>query len=125
MTDIYNQIFFTNVLRLLQEQGMTKEELAAEAKISNSFLSDITNGNGNPSLRIMTAIAKALGAPLPTLLEQTDLDNETLNELAGGSFSNSLPDGYTRFSAILKTGYQVAQVKEWHKKNLDNLRNKN
>jgi transcriptional regulator with XRE-family HTH domain len=124
VTDLYNHIFFTNVLRLIQELGISKEELAAEAKISNSFLSDITHGNGNPSLRIMAAIAKALDTPLPTLLEQTDLNKEALNELAGGCFLNSLPAGYTRFSAILKTGYELAQVKEWHKKNLDNLRNK-
>lgn len=124
VSDLYNYIFLTNVLRVQQELGISKEELAAKAGVSNSFLSDITNGNGNPSLRIMEAIASALDTPLPTLLELTDLDKESLNELAGGSFSSSLPPGFTRLSAILKTGYEVMQVKEWHHKNLDQLRKK-
>jgi len=71
---VHNQIFFTNILRLLDERGMTKNELAAKADISVSFLSDLTNGKANPSLKIMEAIAEALETPLPTLLESTDLD---------------------------------------------------
>ena len=65
---VHNQIFFTNILRLLDERGMTKNELAAKADISISFLSDLTNGKANPSLKIMEAIAYALETPLPTLL---------------------------------------------------------
>jgi hypothetical protein len=41
---VYNQIFFTNVLRLLGERGMTKDRLADLAGMSVSFLSDLTNG---------------------------------------------------------------------------------
>lgn len=52
---LYNQIFFTNVLRLLDEHGLTKSELADAAGISESFLSDLTNGKANPSLKIMEA----------------------------------------------------------------------
>ena len=69
---MYNQILFTNVLRLLEEMGMTKNELAQKSGISVSFLSDLTNGKANPSLKIMEAIAEALETPLPTLLELTD-----------------------------------------------------
>jgi transcriptional regulator with XRE-family HTH domain len=65
---MYNQIFFTNVLRLLDEQSMTKHDLAEKAGMSISFLSDLTNGKGNPSLKIMSLIADALNVPLPTLL---------------------------------------------------------
>ena len=54
---MYNEILFTNILRLLDERDMTKNELAEKADISNSFLSDLTNGNANPSLKIMEAIA--------------------------------------------------------------------
>ena len=57
---MYNQIFFTNVLRLLDERGMTKDRLADLAGMSVSFLSDLTNGKANPSLKIMESIAKAL-----------------------------------------------------------------
>ncbi|WP_338423310.1 helix-turn-helix domain-containing protein, partial [Xylella fastidiosa] len=41
---MYNIIFFTNILRLLDERGMTKYELSEKAGISISFLSDLTNG---------------------------------------------------------------------------------
>jgi transcriptional regulator with XRE-family HTH domain len=113
---VHNQIFFTNVLRLLDEQNMTKSELADKAEISVSFLSDLTNGKANPSLKIMDAIAKALNASLPALLEITDLDQETLDALAGGKAIKSLPDGYVRVSAVL-TEFQAFSVKQWDQEN--------
>ena len=47
---MYNQIFFTNVLRVLDELGISKNELSDRAGMSVSFLSDLTNGKANPSL---------------------------------------------------------------------------
>lgn len=117
---MYNQIFFTNVLRLLDELHMTKSELADKAGISVSFLSDLTNGKANPSLKIMDAIARALNAALPALLEITDLDDETLDALAGGKAPKSLPDGYVRVSAVL-TEQQAASVKKWDQDNRKKL----
>jgi len=113
---VYNQIFFTNVLRLLDEQQMTKSELAEQAGISVSFLSDLTNGKANPSLKIMDAIARALNSALPALLEITDLDDETLDALAGGKAIKSLPGGYVRVSAVL-TEFQAFTVKQWDQEN--------
>lgn len=113
---MHNQIFFTNVLRLLDEQGMTKTELADRAEISVSFLSDLTNGKANPSLKIMEAIASSLQASLPALLEITDLDQETLAALAGSPPPSSLPRGYVRVSAIL-TEFQAFTVKQWDQEN--------
>lgn len=113
---MYNQIFFTNVLRLLDSQRMTKYELADRAGISISFLSDLTNGKANPSLKVMEAIADALIAPLPSLLEQTDLDSASLKQLAGHDVAPSLPPGYVRTSAIL-TEYQAFTVQQWDEKN--------
>jgi len=52
----------------------------------------------------MECIADALETPLPLLLELTDLDKETLDELAGGKPRRSLPDGFTRISAIVTAG---------------------
>ena len=128
MTSYYINILLTNILRQLDEQGMTKDELAKVAKVSNSFLTDITHGKGNPSLKIMTRIANALNTPLPTLLEATDLDQQTLTELAGeqaGEQSNviSLPKGYVRISAILTT-FEAYEVKQLHEKNLKQIQNK-
>ena len=79
---MYNQIFFTNILRILDERGMAKNELSEKAGVSVSFLSDLTNGKANPSLKVMESIAEALETPLPMLLEHTDMDAEALNALA-------------------------------------------
>jgi transcriptional regulator with XRE-family HTH domain len=100
---------------------MTKHELALRADISDSFLSDLTNGRANPSLRILEAIAEALETPLPLLLELTDLDKETLDELAGGKAPRSLPHGYLRISAVL-TEYQTFRVRQWDHINKDSIR---
>ena len=118
---MYNQILFTNILRLLEEQGVTKHELAIRANISDSFLSDLTNAKANPSLKVMEAIAYALETPLPLLLELTDLDKETLDELAGGKAQRSLPDGFTRISAIV-TEYQAFRIRQWDQANKDILK---
>jgi transcriptional regulator with XRE-family HTH domain len=119
---VYNQIFFTNVLRLLDERDMTKSELSDLAGMSVSFLSDLTNAKANPSLKIMEAIAKALDTPLPALLEMTDLDRESLDALAGGKAPNSLPEGLTRVTAIL-TEYQAFMVRQWDEANRKVLSN--
>jgi transcriptional regulator with XRE-family HTH domain len=123
MAPVYNQIFFTNVLRLIDEQHMTKSELADQAGISVSFLSDLTNGKANPSLKIMDAIAQALHTALPALLEMTDLDQETLNTLAGSQAPQSLPKGYIRVSAVL-TEFQAFNVKQWDQENRKNIQKK-
>ena len=78
---MYIQIFETNILRLLEEQGMTKLQLAEKANISISFLSDLTHGKANPSLKIMESIADAFEVPLAYLLESTELTPEQLAEL--------------------------------------------
>lgn len=87
--------------------------MADKAGISISFLSDLTNGKANPSLKIMQNIAGALDAPLPMLLEATDLDPEALAELHGGKAAKrSLPPGYERVSVVLPE-VQAFQVKKW------------
>ncbi|MGV7209309.1 transcriptional regulator [Oxalobacteraceae bacterium A2-2] len=118
---MYNQIFFTNVLRLLDEQHMTKSELADKAGISVSFLSDLTNGKANPSLKILDAIARALGTALPALLEITDLDEATLGALMEGQNPTSLPSGYVRVTAVL-TPFQAFTVRRWNQENRKKLK---
>ncbi|PKD39861.1 transcriptional regulator [Methylomonas sp. Kb3] len=108
---MYNQIFFTNVLRLLEEKCMTKEQLAAKSGVSESFIGDLTRGKGNPSLRVMEQLANALDVDLPSLLIETDMDAESLRTLAGGKISG-VPDGYSRVSVILPD-YQAFLVKKW------------
>lgn len=116
---MYSYIFFTNVLRTLDELHMTKNELAERSGISNSFLSYLTTGKANPSLQKMEAIAKALETPLPHLLEATDLSQEDLEALAGGKVLSTVPPGYERVTAILPE-HRAFLVKRWaaeaHKK---------
>lgn len=121
---MYNLILLINILRILDEIGMTKSELAEKPSMSVSFLSDLTRDQANPSLRIMESIAKALGPPrLPALLETTDLDKETLDALAGGQFQLSLPEGFTRVSAVL-TDFQAFIVRQWDQDNRKHLQTK-
>jgi transcriptional regulator with XRE-family HTH domain len=120
---VYNLILLTNILRILDDIGMTKSELAKKAGMSVSFLSDLTHDHANPSLRIMEAIAHALDTPLPALLETTDLDRATLEQLAGGKTKLSLPEGYTRVAAIV-TEFQAFTVRQWDIENRKRLQAK-
>lgn len=113
---MYSLIFFTNVLRILEEQNISKYELADRAGISISFLSDLTNGKANPSLKIMESIALALNEPLPALLENTDLDLQAISALYARPVSGSLPTGYLKISAVL-TEYQAFTVQQWDEAN--------
>jgi transcriptional regulator with XRE-family HTH domain len=88
---VYSYIFFTNVLRILDERHMTRSELSERSGISNSFLSDLAKGKANPSLKVMVAIASALETPLPLLLESIDWERDTLDSLVGGK----MPDAMT------------------------------
>lgn len=109
---MYNLVFFTNVLRLLSDENITKNELAERAGISVSFLSDLTNGKANPSLKVMEAIAGALAVPLPTLLEMTDLDRASLDELMEYKGATETSVRFVRVSALL-TEYQAFTVQQW------------
>lgn len=109
---MYNIIFFTNILRILDEKGMTKSELAAKADMSVSFLSDLTTGKANPSLKIMESIGTALETPLPMLLESSDLDREALDAMAGGKMPQSLQKGFVRICAVLPEA-KAYVVRKW------------
>lgn len=121
---VHMYIFFTNVLRILDEQGMTKNELSERSGVSISFLSDLTTGKANPSLKVMEAIASALETPLTLLLESTDLDKDTLAALAGGKAPSSLPAGYERVSAILPE-HRAFVVRKWGEETRKKLGRKN
>lgn len=108
---MYNEIFIKNVLLLLENQKITNKELSQRANISLSFLSDLFNGKGNPSLRIMAAISEVLKTPLPVLLKSQDLGTVTLEEL-----KHHLPTGFSRVSVIL-TELQADTARQWDKDN--------
>lgn len=110
---MYKHLFVANVLRVLGEQRMTKRDLAKASGVSVSFLSDVTTGKGNPSLRIMEAVANALDVSLPSLLEAMDLDEEAPGQRAARRRTrSSLPPGYARVTAILPS-HRAVIVRKW------------
>lgn len=121
---MHNAIFFTNVLRLLGERGMTKQDLAKMTGVSISVLSEITNGKGNPTLKTLSAISEALQTPLAMLLESTDLDSRALDDASDLHIPPGLPSGYCRQCATL-TLHQAYQVRKWHEHNMAKIREKN
>lgn len=105
---MYYAIFLTNVMRILRNRNMTKLELAKRSGVSISFLSDLTTGKANPSLKIMEAIAVGLSVPLPILLESPNQDPVTSKE----KISGTIPTGYERVYEVLPE-YRAFQVKKW------------
>jgi len=68
-----SRIVSQNVLRLLSDLGMTRSELSERSGVSISFLSDLTAGKANPSLRTLEALAFALDSSVPLLVTDFDL----------------------------------------------------
>ena len=62
---------FGSVLRELREaKGLTQIELVKKAKLAQSYLATLEGGGKkNPSLAILTRLAKALNVPVTELLE--------------------------------------------------------
>ena len=50
------------------ELGLSQEQLALDAEIDRTFVSQIERGIGNPSLRILCALADRLALPVFELL---------------------------------------------------------
>ncbi len=63
MLDVYVRIG-ENIRNLRETADMSIKELAHDAKISPSFLSNIENGARRPSFYVVERIAKALGEEL-------------------------------------------------------------
>ncbi|PTN11864.1 helix-turn-helix domain-containing protein [Nitrosomonas aestuarii] len=125
---MYNLILITNILRILDEKGLTKSELAKKAGVSIAFFTDLTNDKANPSLRIIEAIAEALETPLPMLLDSSDMASSDLEVLAKRK-PGKLPKGFVWKGGVLSE-YEAYQVEQWDKKNRvflskDNRKNKN
>lgn len=117
---MYHDIFMANVLRLLDEKQLTKQSLAQQAGMSISFLSDLTNGKANPSLKIMAAIASALDTPLPDLLRTPDAAPAAAEPPGQYRVVRRLPQGLTQVAAVL-TDYQAFHVRQWDAANRKTL----
>ncbi|MEW6229017.1 MAG: helix-turn-helix transcriptional regulator [Bacillota bacterium] len=60
------------VRMLRKERGLTLVQLAAKAKLSYSYLSEIERGTKNPSFETLTRLADALDLPRTELVEVSD-----------------------------------------------------
>ncbi len=50
-----------NIRRLRQEKGWSQEELAHEARIHRTYISDLERGVRNPTITIIERLAQTLG----------------------------------------------------------------
>lgn len=62
------------IKRLRQEKGMSLQELARSSGVSAGMLSQVERGLSNPSVRIVTAIRRALGAPMNAFFDTPPSD---------------------------------------------------
>lgn len=125
---MFKKILCLNINRYLALRGMRKSDLAAKANVSISYISDVTNAKGNPSLDTMVAIAQALEVPLVALLEPPPVgtdgwDASLADSLLKDDAKLGLPAGFRRVSAIV-SDHQAFQIAKWHKAAHDRLKAK-
>lgn len=63
------ELLGANVRQLRKSKGMSQEELALEAGMKRSYLSDLERGTRNPSVRALGRIADALNVEPRELLK--------------------------------------------------------
>lgn len=66
------QLLGRNVRRYRKLKGMTQEQLALEAGMERSYVSDLERGQRNPSIRALARLAEALSIQPMRLLEPAD-----------------------------------------------------
>ena len=52
------------------KKGLSQRALAAKAKMSQTFLSNVENGHADPSLSTLKRLAKALGVSVSELVKE-------------------------------------------------------
>ena len=68
MEDICKRLGAT-VARVRREQGLTQEDLAGISEVQRSYIADIERGVRNPTVRVLSRIANALGVRPGSLLD--------------------------------------------------------
>ena len=69
---------------------LSLRELAGLSDISNAYLSQLERGLHQPSMRVVTQVAKALGMPPETLLTQAGLLDDSPPASDGGAAPESV-----------------------------------
>ena len=65
-------LFGRNVRRWRKKRGMSQEDLALEAGMKRSYLSDLERGTRNPTVRALGRLAAALSVEPWQLLQSQD-----------------------------------------------------
>jgi transcriptional regulator with XRE-family HTH domain len=63
------EVFAANLRRLRHERGLSQDDLAYEAEVSRSYLSQLEKGTFYASLKIIGRLAEALGVEPAALLK--------------------------------------------------------
>ena len=63
------EVFATNLRRLRHEKGLSQDDLAYEAEVSRSYLSQLEKGVFYASLKIIGRLAEAMGVEAAELLK--------------------------------------------------------
>jgi transcriptional regulator with XRE-family HTH domain len=64
------EVLATNLRRLRHEHGLSQDDLAYEAEVSRSYLSQLEKGTFYASLKIIGRLAEALGVEPAELLRR-------------------------------------------------------
>lgn len=63
------RLFGENVRKERLARGLTQQELAGRLEMERSYLSELERGRRNPTVRVLGALAQALGVELWELLK--------------------------------------------------------
>jgi transcriptional regulator with XRE-family HTH domain/SAM-dependent methyltransferase len=69
----------TNLLRLRSQRGLTLAGLSERSGIAKSTLSQLENGDGNPTIETLWAIANAFGVPFGDLIDEPQGNHGSLS----------------------------------------------
>jgi transcriptional regulator with XRE-family HTH domain len=64
------QLLGRNVRAYRKRRGLSQEQLALDAEMKRSYVSDLERGARNPSVRALGRLATALGVPPACLLSE-------------------------------------------------------
>ncbi|KIL43529.1 hypothetical protein KP77_32350 [Jeotgalibacillus alimentarius] len=93
---------------LRQKKGYSISQLAAKARVSKSYLSDLENNKkNNPSIIVLSRIAATLGSSVDELvageqLEKTMIDEEWMDLLEKGVSKGMSKKEFTEFQIYLQ-----------------------
>jgi len=86
----------STIKAIRKQRKMTQQQLADEMKISRSYLSDIENGNKNPSTKTLESLAKKLNVSITYLTTGM----KTLNDLTEDEIDNQIKSAQSNLKKI-------------------------